>query len=160
MHGWPSEFTVQHQTKKERKRKTGSNAAWSQPPNSQPSLEVQWSRHTVYFVSNVSSVKLFTLRILSGISSQWSPVTHNIKATTSGLWRTNYAFQIVLSIHSCKDVEEEEEMQNILSKQYPIAGIQMGVSVSHPDPDCRTAGSGGSRRWLEYGSVYIKARGP
>lgn len=38
-------------------------------------------------------------------------------------------FKILLSLHSCKDVEEGEENVKYLSKQYPIVGIQKGVSV-------------------------------
>lgn len=47
---------------------------------------------------------------------------HSIKTTTFGIWCKNYIFQTLLSIHSCKALEEGEENVKYLSKQYAVAG--------------------------------------
>lgn len=67
---------------------------------------------------------------------------HNIKNHDSwGLGERMTSFKILLSVHSCMEVQEGEENVKYLSKQYPIVGIQMGASVFYSDCFWRAVGS-------------------
>lgn len=65
------------------------------------------------------------------------------------------SFKMLSSIHSCTVVQEGEENVKRGGKQYPVVGIQILFR-----PFLESRGFGVSRRWLQFGSVYIKPRGP
>lgn len=54
---------------------------------------------------------------------------HNAKTTTAWSGERMTSFKILLSVHSCIDVQQGEENVKYLSKQYPIVEIQMRVSI-------------------------------
>lgn len=130
-HGWPND---------------------TQPSNyPTPSAVARSSGADMYFISIVSSVKLFTPRILS-FPSDCSKCKNR---DGWGLGRRMTSFKMLSSIHSCTAVQEGEENVKRGGKQYPVVGIQILFRAL-----LESRGSGVSRRWLQFGSVYIKPRGP